>query len=217
MKFALAIALLLTIWTRPVAAQLCPGDGNQDLMTTVDEIVSAVDSALNGCGGGCPLHFDEITPEGENCFYLGRWNPLCGPGDLEAFFINDGKGLIVSFFDPDVDFFADVVDEGIANLFAWELVDSGEGLEEIEGEVLLSDPPSEALTVYPDTIPFDIGECAFERYEGRFFQYEVSSAARSSKIAARAARSRARLKALHDDPKFVQWKSKASGRKARSR
>ncbi len=214
MKVALVIAtVVVSLWTGRAESQVCPGDNNQDLMTTVDEIVSAVDTALNGCPGGCPLHFDEVTPGDETCYYLGRWNPLCGPSDLEAYFYNDGEGLIVSFSNPDIDFFADVVDEGIANLFAWELLDSGDGMQEITGEVLLSDSPREALTVYPDEVPLDIEGCAFERYEGRFFDYIVtSSAAARPPSAARAARSRARLQSLHSDPTYIRLRDAARER-----
>jgi len=66
MKAALVIAVFLgAALTGRIYAQVCPGDGDQDQMTTVDEIVAAVDTALNGCPGGCPLRFDEITPADE--------------------------------------------------------------------------------------------------------------------------------------------------------
>jgi hypothetical protein len=53
MKRSIAVvALLLAAAPSVSEAQRCPGDNNGDGVTTVDEIVASVDSALNGCGDG---------------------------------------------------------------------------------------------------------------------------------------------------------------------
>ncbi len=195
----------------------CPGDFNLDETTTVDEIVAAVDSALNGCPApvGCPIAFDEPTADDESCFFVGRYNPLCGDSNLEAYFVSDGTDVIVSFFDPDIDFFAEVVDDGIANLFAWqEITDPPQDPVDIEGEVLLSDPPREALTVSPTEIPFAIDDCDFERFEGRFAEYVIfaSVTARDggAALAERAARriaSRSKLRQMSQDGTLSRLKA----------
>lgn len=45
----LALALVLGFRVAPLAAQSCPGDRDGSGVVTVDEIVAAVDGALNGC------------------------------------------------------------------------------------------------------------------------------------------------------------------------
>jgi hypothetical protein len=217
-------ALLILTTTATGGAQTCPGDIDRNNMTTIDEVVAVVRAALVGCppARGCPLRLDEPT-ELETCFYFGRWNPLCGGSDLEAFFTSDGEELVVSFFDPDIDFFAEVVTDGIAFLFAYELItEPPEEPQPLEGEVLLSDPPGEALTVFPYEIPFTIDDCDFERYEGRFdelvvfepFSVSAGAAAAPSRVTARAAASRARLRALRDDPNLTRLKREAALRRS---
>ena len=140
MKAAPILIPLVAFVTATAAWARCPGDFNLDEMTTVDEIVASVDAALNGCPApvGCPIAFDEPTADDEACFFVGRYNPLCGDSSLEAYFVSDGVDVIISFFDPDIDFFAEVVDDGIADLFAWqEITDPPQDPVEIEGEVLL--------------------------------------------------------------------------------
>lgn len=227
MKTILAVATSLIVATLAAGeAQTCPGDLNRDRMTTIDEIVAAVRAALNGCppARGCPRRFDDAA-EMESCLYFGRWNPLCGGPDLEAVFFGDGEELIVSFFDPDIDFFADVVTDGVAFLYAWEAIsEPPREPEPIEGEVLLSDPPGEALTVFPYEIPFSIDGCDFERYEGRFdrlfiFDSFAASGGRgtaASRVSARAAASKARLRSLRSDPHLVRLKREAALRRPRA-
>jgi len=55
MKRYLVLVLLTTALAGKSDAQLdCPGDNNGDGVTTVDEIVAAVDAALNGCNASTP-------------------------------------------------------------------------------------------------------------------------------------------------------------------
>lgn len=224
MKAILGIAALLVmaVTGRGEAQPFCPGDSNIDDATTVDEIVAAVNAALNGCPlpVGCPLTFTE-PGEFEDCIFVGRWHPLCGSSDLEAIFFIDDEDLIVSLFDPDIDFYAEVIDPGIAFLFAWQIPSTpGEEPQPLDGEVLLSDPPRVALTVFPDEIPFTIGDCNFERYEGRFAEVLgfllAGEAATDARVAPRVAASRERLRKLRGDARLLQLKQESALRRQRS-
>jgi hypothetical protein len=221
MRRAPTIATILVMLAADSGWARCPGDFNLDETTTVDEIVAAVDSALNGCPlpVGCPLRFDQRAGEDELCVFVGRYHPLCGFSNLEATFFSNGEDLIVSFFNPDIDFFAEVVDDGIAVLYAWQDVgDPPQEPVEIEGEVLLSDPPREALTVSPFEIPFGIEDCDFERYEGRFAEYLAlspasGSAATVTRRAARQAATTVRLRTLQGDARLSRMKQQAMQRR----
>jgi hypothetical protein len=221
---ATLVAAIVIVAAGRAAGQACPGDVNLNGETTVDEIVASVNAALNGCPSplGCPLGFAEPTGEDEGCFFVGRYHPLCGRSDLEATFFSDGAEVVISLFDPDIDFFADVVDDGIASLFAsQEITDPPQDPQALEGEVLLSDPPREALTVFPDEIPFVIDDCDFERYEGRFAEYVIfglvggSSASAASRRTARLAASKARLRTMKEDPKLNRLKHETILRRQR--
>lgn len=217
------VALLIITGAGTSAAQpFCPGDVNISDNVTVDELVSAVNAALRGCPepAGCPMTFDEESGD-TDCIFVGRWHPLCGGSNLEALFFSDGTELVVSFFDPDIDFFADVVDDGVAILFAWLLFDDPEGEPEaVDGEVLLSDPPRVALTVSPDEAPFTIDECDFERYEGRFAEVVPAllsttsgKAASSSAATARIAGARERLRRMRADGTLQRLRGDAKQRR----
>jgi hypothetical protein len=201
MKVTLAIALLIVVGAGRTAAQpFCPGDVNISDSVTVDELVSAVNAALKGCPEpvGCPMTFNQVSGD-TDCVFVGRWHPLCGGSDLEAVFSSDGTELVVSFFDPDIDLFAEVVDEGVAELYAWQLI--GEPKEEpvaVDGEVLLSDPPRVALTVSPSEPPFTIDDCDFERYEGRFAEVVPALLSITSGKAASSAESISRVAAARE-------------------
>jgi hypothetical protein len=214
MALAFLVTTLLTVATVATSWARCPGDFNLDETTTVDEIVAAVNAALNGCPApvGCPIGFDEPTEE-DACFFVGRYHPLCGVSNLEATFLTDGEDVIVSFFDPDIDFFAEVIDEGIAEIYAWQdVADPPQEPVALEGEILLSDPPRDTLTVIPFDIPFAIDDCDFERYDGRFAEYVVftaianGGAAATARRSARGAVSRARLRGLPSDARLKALK-----------
>lgn len=217
------VAFLIIAGAGQSAAQpFCPGDVNISDNVTVDELVSAVNAALRGCPepAGCPMTFDQESGD-TDCIFVGRWHPLCGGSNLEALFFSDGAELVVSFFDPDIDFFADVVDDGVAILFAWMVFDDPEGEPEaVDGEVLLSDPPRVALTVSPDEAPFAIDECDFERYEGRFAEEvpavlatTAGKAASSAAATTRVATARARLRRMRADGTLQRLKGDAQRRR----
>jgi hypothetical protein len=219
----LLIGLIVAAGATTATAR-CPGDFNLDENTTVDEIVAAVDSALNGCPApvGCPIGFAEPTADDEACYFVGRYHPLCGDSNLEAYFVSDGQDVVISFFDPDIDFFAEVVDDGIAELFAWqEITDPQQDPVTIDGEVLLSDPPREALTVSPTEVPFAIDDCDFERYDGRFAEYVIFSPAiakdgggASAERKARGIASKARLRQLSLSGDLARLKAEKRSRQS---
>lgn len=222
MRTIWAMAILLTSTAAQTSAR-CPGDFNLDETTTVDEIVAAVNAALNGCPApvGCPFHFDEATDPDEDCFFVGRHHPICGPSNLEALFFSDAEDVIVSFFDPDVDFYAAVVNAEFAMMYAWEEITNppSEPIE-IVGEVLLSLPPREALTVTPFENPFTIDECNFEEYDGRFAEYvaffaalaKEGGSATAARRAVRRTASKTRLQVAKADPVLSRLKREALSR-----
>lgn len=226
MKVTGAIVALVVIAAagRSVAQPLCPGDVNIDDTVTVNELVSAVNAALRGCPApaGCSMTFDQESGD-TDCLFVGRWHPLCGGSDLEALFFSDGAELVVSLFDPDIDLFADVVDDGIAELFAWQLVEGPiEEPEAVAGEVLLSDPPRVALTVFPDEPPFTIDDCNFERYEGRFAEeveagifFGAGKAASGPAARTRVAAARERLRRMRADGTVQRLQGDAKLRRER--
>ena len=202
MKVIRAIVMLLIIAGagESVAQPFCPGDVNINDNVTVDELVSAVNAALRGCPepAGCPMTFTQASGD-TDCIFVGRWNPLCGGSDLEALFFSDGTDVVVSLFDPDIDLFAEVVDEGVATLFAWQLIDEpDEEPVALDGEVLLSDPPRVALTVSPVEPPFNIDDCDFERYEGRFAEVVPAALSSTSGKAASGAAALSRVTAARE-------------------
>jgi hypothetical protein len=95
-------------WRSTAAAQSCPGDLNGDKQVTVDEVLTALNSALHGCPEGptptptrsvvatqtptpapvtgCALRFDEDYGGGSTCYFVGRVNPSCG-----------SQGIVMSF------------------------------------------------------------------------------------------------------------------------
>jgi hypothetical protein len=109
-------------WAAPAAAQTCPGDLNGDGEVTVDEIVTAVNAALEGCPTppkptptptrssgptatptrppvtGCTATFDQATL---GCLFQGRINSTCGgDGSTVNFTVLPGVGVSFSLVPP---------------------------------------------------------------------------------------------------------------------
>lgn len=66
----------------PASAQLCPGDTNGDLRVSVDEVIGAVNSALDGCRPPtlerCPTGLDDAAVPNPACTWIGSYNHACG-------------------------------------------------------------------------------------------------------------------------------------------
>src|SRR3954452_19268718 len=85
------VAVLALSCAAPAAGQ-CLGDFNGDLQVQINELIVAVNNALSGCGPPpCPIDFSDNTTDmnATLCSYRGRWNPTCGPADLDAQFVSD--------------------------------------------------------------------------------------------------------------------------------
>jgi hypothetical protein len=61
----LVLLALLVLTARTISAQVCPGDLNGDGQTTVDELVTSVRAALDGC--------ESVAPPPELSALLGTW------------------------------------------------------------------------------------------------------------------------------------------------
>lgn len=110
-RIAANVTLLVALlFGRPVAApaQTCPGDLNGDHEVTIDEVITAVNAALNGCPAGpsptasatpspipiatptpppvtgCHQKFNQNT--GDFCIFLGHINTTCGSQSLPVSF-----------------------------------------------------------------------------------------------------------------------------------
>lgn len=188
MRRVIAAVLWLGLAT-PAGAQ-CLGDFNDDLQVQINELILAVNNALNGCGPPpCPIDFsDDNTPNGsQDCFYTGRWSATCGAADLDAQFISDGEFVIIAYsggFDPGLFFIADVVSPTTAALIGWYQQPDASDIESVSGVALLENG-GKTLVVDPVGAPFTLDDCDFERYEGGFTATTAPSAA--SQVSGRTA------------------------------
>lgn len=185
----LAVLLLLPI---RAAAQCC-GDCNGDGEVAINELITAVNNALGMCGGGatptplptdeCPIDFsDDNTGQGTpDCYYIGRWNQSCGANDLEALWRGDGETLIVALlgFDPGLFIGADVTGAGTATIIGWFTQPDASDLVALGGSITLG-AQGTTLAIDPSEAPFNIDQCAFNRYRGQLEDVIVPSAARAA-------------------------------------
>lgn len=175
----LGAVLLVAGWAEAQCCGDCGGDGQ----VTINELVVAVNNALNNCSGGgvptptppgegCPIDFsdDNTVPGTPDCYYVGRWNETCGDDDLEALWRSDSEFVIIEVlgFDPDLLFLgASVTGPGTAELICWfTQLDASdcEGDQLIEGTVTLGGGGA-TLTAAPTAAPFTIDDCPLTRYD----------------------------------------------------
>jgi hypothetical protein len=212
--FLLAVLLLFTpTW---VAAQCC-GDCSGDGEVAINELITAVNNALNGCtgvtpspgatpsptvpAGQCPIDFlDDNTQAGTaDCFYRGRWNQNCGDAKLEALWRSNGEFVIVQLlgFDEGIFLGAEVKGAGSADLVCWYLNEDASDCEDnpVSGAVALANEGGN-LNITPNSPPFTIDACNFARYRGALFDVSTPGTARAAR-AVRAPRPEA-LQRLRD-------------------
>ena len=123
----LILALTVLLVAPRLAAAQCCGDCGGDGAVSISDLVTAVNNALNSCGGGptptptvaagaCPIDFtdDNTEPGTPDCYYAGAWSVGCSPADLEALWRSDGEFVVVDFlgFDPGLFFGAEVTGPG---------------------------------------------------------------------------------------------------------
>jgi len=191
-----ALLLLATLLLSPaLAGAQCCGDCNDDGEVTINELITAVNNALNGCTvtDACPIDFsdDNTVPGTPDCFYRGRWNANCGDAALEALWRSDGEILIVQLldFDEGIYFGAEVTGPDSAELFCWYLEEDASDCDAnpVSGSVAL--PADGMLNLTPTAAPFSIDDCDFTRYRGAFVAVDTPAAA--PRAAARAVDARA--------------------------
>lgn len=206
----LALALLL-LTMRPATGQCC-GDCGGDGQVSISDLVTAVNNALGGCGGGptptptvaagtCPIDFndDNTQPGTPDCYYRGRWNPSCGGADLETLWRSDGEFVVVDLlgFAPGLFFGAEVTGPGRAELICWY---TDPDATDCEGDQLLSGAVTlgaagGTLDVRPAESPFMLEQCDFTRYQGTLFEVDTPAAATAARLGRGTAAALVRLRA----------------------
>jgi len=189
MRYLMLAAVLLL--TPGAAAAQCCGDCDGDGEVTINELITAVNNALNGCSAvmPCPIDFadDNTIPGTPDCYYIGGWNQSCGGDDLEALWRSDGEILIVQLlgFDEGIFFGADVIGAGSAELFCWYVQEDAGDCDQnpISGAIALADGGG-LLTMTPGSPPFTIDECALARYRGTLSDVVSGATARAARAVA---------------------------------
>jgi hypothetical protein len=165
-----------------MAGAQCLGDFDGNGMVAINEIITSVNNALNGCqgtgatptptpmGGSCPIDFsDDNTAAGTpDCFYTGRWNQSCGDDTLEARWISNGQFVVVGFlgFPGDGLFYgAQVTSATAADLVGWFTKADASDLQASLGSLTLGSS-GDTLVVAPNDVPFQVDGCDFARYDG---------------------------------------------------
>lgn len=176
------------------AAAQCCGDCNGDGEVTINELITAVNNALGGCGGAtpttgrpstptrpptatptpsnrCPFTFaDDSSGGGSPCTFLGPYNRGCG-SELSSVLTSNGTTLIVAIdtmlSDTPVVFFgAQVGSPTSASLTGWS-TDNFQTVHPTAGDVQLTGNGSQ-LIIFPNDPPFMILGCNFVQYTGAY-------------------------------------------------
>ncbi|MBI3786261.1 MAG: hypothetical protein HY270_22970 [Deltaproteobacteria bacterium] len=178
-----------------VKAQVCPGDLNGDHEVTIDELVTAVNAALNGCPAvptptatptpkptptagpitGCSIRFDQGA--GDFCIFIGHINTACGNQSIPMSFSPfPPLGIFLAMTPPGADctqgqcftFLATPTSGTTAQLTHWSnsLLDPYYQ-HALSGEVEIS-ADGQTLTVHPSSTPFSISGCPFVEFEGTY-------------------------------------------------
>ncbi len=174
------------------AGAQCCGDCNGDGQVTINELITAVNNALDGCGGATPTTGPPSTPtrrptatptpvdrcpftftddsRGSVCGFRGPYNRGCGSA-LNSVLTSNGTALIVAVdtmlqTTPVVVFGAQVDSATSASLTGWS-TDNFQTTHPTAGVVQLTDNGSQ-LVVFPNDPPFMIQGCNFVQYTGAY-------------------------------------------------
>jgi hypothetical protein len=185
-RVIVAVAIVCAMGMR--AAAQCCGDCNGDGRVTINELIIAVNNALDGCGGatptpvrprtptprptatptpnGCPSTFADV---GSQCVFLGNYNRGCG-SQLQSLLTSNGTTVIVAIdtmlTDPPVVYFsAQVSSPTSASLTAWSTDAFQTTNHPTAGSVQLNGNGSQ-LIIFPNDPPFMILGCNFVQYVG---------------------------------------------------
>jgi len=218
MRATIVLAGLLAL--APRAGAVCLGDFNGDGMVAINEIVTSVVNALNGCqnsgptptptppsGMACPIDFsnDNTAASDPVCFYIGPWNQTCGADDLGAYWVSDttNEVVVIEFlgFSPSLFFGAATTSATSADLIGWFQQPDASDLTPVTGSIFLNDG-GRSLLIEPCMAPFRIEMCDFVAYQGALTEVSepTPASARALRRPAAAALQRLRgaLTARHD-------------------
>jgi hypothetical protein len=191
MKTWLLVAWVLVAAVADRAAAQCCGDCDGNGTVTINELITAVNSALGSCAGptptaehtATPTHKPTATPTPKNhcpftfadsgnllCTFSGPYNRGCGT-DLTSAFSSDGSTLIVTIdtmlqSPPVVQFAAHVDNPTSASLTLWS-TDDFQTQHITAGQVQLNENGGQ-LVIFPNDPPFMILGCNFVQYVGTY-------------------------------------------------
>lgn len=171
---AVLVVLASLLVAAPAKAQ-CLGDFNSSGAVEINELVTAVNNALSGCGGdptptpsgnACPYRFtDRRNGMGPFCAYLGPFNTECGI-DLTCSWATNGDLLVaLCNTQPFAAFGAMVTGAGAAALTDFSL-DSFQTSDPVGGTISVDS--SGRLAISPTFPPLTVGGCNFVAYLGEY-------------------------------------------------
>jgi hypothetical protein len=187
----IVVSVVICALAASARAQCC-GDCNGDGTVTINELVTAVNNALDACGAATPTPEKTPTPTrhptvthtpangcpftltdnsgSRGCGFNGTYNRGCGSA-LNSVLLTNGVSLTVEIFtmlaDPPVVSFGAAVDSaGSAHLLVWS-TDGFQTGHSLAGTVQLTDNGSQ-LIVFPNDPPFMITGCNFVQYVGAY-------------------------------------------------
>lgn len=120
--------------------------------------------------GQCPYTFATNFPNGTSCGFSGTFNTsLSCPTDVAALLLSNGSLVVAGISSTPVITFGAVVGSPTAATLIAYFVGDDLTPQPISGTMELQDG-GRSLVIDPDTSPFDIGGCSFDRYVGTFTQ-----------------------------------------------
>ncbi len=160
------------------AATQCVSDADNNGTVTVDEIITGVNNALNGCPVGCSHSFAVDTPSDDFCSFVGPYSAgLFAVQSLFVSFISSGDGqryVGIGFIDPwsatnpsPATFVAQVTSASSASLIGWGTQPDGSDAQPLSGTVTLN-ADAMLLSVRPDVAPFTLSTWPFTAYAGTY-------------------------------------------------
>jgi hypothetical protein len=197
MRILCVATLLSLLLSGPVAAQCC-GDCAGDGQVTINDLIVAVNNALNGCADVTPTVGPSETPTkaptptrtpvrcprdftdtNNQCVFNGRYNQGCGSA-VDASFAVSGTTVTITvatgISNPALVRFRATRDTASrANLTAWS-TNNFQTVNPTAGSVTLQDD-GEQLIVFPNNPPFMIQGCNFVQYVGDYVRPRSASAA----------------------------------------
>jgi hypothetical protein len=161
----------------------CLGDFNSDGSVAINEIITAVNNALNDCGrvaptptvpvGGtrCPRAFTEDVTTGPTliCAFAGAYNTQCPRQTEKIAWAGDGEAVLFLLyeFDPPVVIGGTVNSNTEVELLGWSTDFFQNDGTEMSGKATHK-PNGVGLVIAPSAPPFAIDGCAFKRYDAAF-------------------------------------------------